>query len=303
MSASPSSRPFAIPPAPVPRERDSARALRRTSERALTIAEPYRPSTPPVALPRVQAAAFRTTFERFELKYWVTETVAERLIEFSAPYLELDPWSRKGLKTRNVSLYLDTRGLLCLENHVSGALDRWKLRVRAYGEPPTGSAFFEVKRKAKGVTLKKRATLPVNAVRNVLTSRPTPPPLRPDERRYLDDFIYLQRLHRMEPQVLVAAYRDAFVSKLRGEDVRMTIDREMVYQRARGPELNPNPRAWTSIPGIDEGRNWYGKRRALVELKFRGAPPAWMREAVMRLDLKQSAFSKYVSAMLHMRDR
>jgi hypothetical protein len=143
----------------------------------------------------------------------------------------------------------------------------------------------------------------VSAVRNVLTGRPTPPPLRPDERKHLDDFMYFQRLHRLEPQIMVAAYRDAFVARQRGEDVRMTIDREMVYQRARGPELNPNPRAWITVPGIDDGRNWYGKRRALVEMKFRGWPPEWMREAVMRFDLKQHAFSKYVSAMQHMRNR
>lgn len=286
MSANPSSRPFAVPLPPL----DVPHPLREV------------PAAPPIE-PSARAAVIRTTFERFELKYWVTEAVAERLIAFSTPYLEPDPWTRKGQRTRNVSLYLDTRGLVCLTSHVEGALDRWKVRVRAYGEPPAGSAFFEVKRKAKGITLKKRATLPVSAVRAVLTGGSAPPPLRPDERRHLEEFVYFQRLHRLQPQVLVAAYRDPFVARQRGEDVRMTIDREIVYQPARGPELNPDPRAWISVPGVDEGRDWYGKRRALVEMKFRGAPPAWMREAVMRFDLRQQAFSKYVAAMLHLRAR
>jgi hypothetical protein len=244
--------------------------------------------------------AIRTTFERFEVKYWVTESIAARIAEFARPYLELDPHGKLGAKTRNVSLYLDTRGLLFLENHVAGLPDRTKLRVRAYGDLPTGLAFFEIKRKVKSITLKKRATLPVTAVRDVLTGRHVPVPARAEEQPHLLDFVFLQRIHRAEPKILVAAYREAFVALRRGDDVRMTIDREIVYQRARGPELSPNPRAWITVPGPDEGLGWYGKRRALVELKFRGTAPLWMSEMVSRFGLQPDAFSKYVAAMHHL---
>ena len=250
------------------------------------------------------ARAIRTTLERFELKYWVTEPVADAIVAFAAPYLEVDPFSTAGGSTRAVSLYLDRRGLHFLEQHVSGAPDRSKLRVRAYGDPPDpdAAAFFEVKRKVKSVTLKKRATLRVADVRHVLrTGYPRARITKSDERKHLDDFIFLQRMHRAEPQVLVAAYREAFQSRITGDDVRMTIDREIVYQPARGPEIQPRPRAWVSVPGPDEGKIWYGKRRALIELKFRGSPPRWMCELVARLGLRQEAFSKYVSAMIHMR--
>lgn len=260
--------------------------------------EPQRTTTPRVA--RRQVLAYKTSFQRTEVKYWVTEAVAQRIAAFANPYLELDPFSRAGVRTRNVSLYLDTRGLVCLHSHLLGAPDRWKLRVRAYGEPPTGSAFFEVKRKLKSITMKTRATLPVSAVAGVLTGRHVPVPAAPDEKKNLDAFVFLQRLHRVEPQVVVAAYREAFVSRLR-DDVRMTIDREIVYQPAYGPELVTRPHAWVTVPGPDEGRTWYGKRRALIELKFRGPAPVWMAEMVSGFGLKQEAFSKYVAAMTHLR--
>ena len=247
-----------------------------------------------------QGLAFQTSFERTEVKYWVTESGADRIAQFVRPYLERDPFSRAGANTRNTSLYLDTRGFRCFEEHVSNAPGRWKLRVRAYGDPPSGVAFFEVKQKLKSITMKKRATLPLSAVTGILVGRRAPPLVRVEEQKNLDDFIFLQRVHRAEPQIFIAAYREAFVSRVR-DDVRLTIDREMAYQPARGPVLAPRPYAWVTVPGPDEGRSWYSKRRAIVELKFRGPAPVWMAELVGQFELRREAFSKYVAAVTDMR--
>lgn len=51
-----------------------------------------------------------------------------------------------------------------LDLHTQKAPDRSKLRIRAYGSPPSGPAFFEVKRKVKRVTFKDRAVVPMEAL-------------------------------------------------------------------------------------------------------------------------------------------
>lgn len=258
-------------------------------------------STSSAAAKQEQPSGIRTTFERFELKFWLTEPTADRVANFVSPFMQRDPYSGPDKPiSRNVSLYLDTRGYLFWHQHRSSALDRRKLRVRAYGDPPTGLAFFEVKRKVKSVTLKGRATLPIEAVRATLLGHP---PLRLSsdaERPHLERFVFLQRLHRAEPKIFVAAYREAFVSRLAGQDVRMTIDREIVHQPARGFDLAPHPRAWTAVRGPDDGARWFGRSRALLELKFRGAAPAWIGELTSRFGLGREAFSKYVTAMAEM---
>jgi VTC domain len=107
-------------------------------------------------------------------------------------------------------------------------------------------------------------------------------------------------VHRVAPSVIIASYREPFMSKTPGEDVRMTIDREISYQPARGPDLGGRPGAWVTLRGPDQ-RSYYGKGRALIELKFRGTAPAWMGEAVARFDLRREAFSKYASAVAHLK--
>src|SRR5207248_3941073 len=88
---------------------------------------------------------------------------------------------------------LDTRGLMCFSNHIENVPSRWKLRVRAYGDPPAGAAFFEVKYKLKSIGLKKRATIPLFRAADVLQGRRPPTLVRAEERHNLDAFIFLQR--------------------------------------------------------------------------------------------------------------
>ncbi|MBX3264785.1 MAG: polyphosphate polymerase domain-containing protein [Labilithrix sp.] len=255
----------------------------------------------------------RTTFERFELKFWVTAPTADRVVRFARPYLEHDPFSRDGNLTRNVSLYLDTRGYRFHALHTSGAPERLKLRVRTYGDPPTSPlspsepsgrvGFFEVKRKVKNITLKARATLPLEHVPAVLSGRPDLASCAPAERRHLETFLFLSALHRVEPKVFIASRREAFVSRTRGVDVRMTIDREIAYQPAYGRHFSAAPHRWTVIDGRGGRCAPYGAARALVELKFRGAAPAWMAEMVARFEMRQEGFSKYIAAIDHLQGK
>ncbi len=247
--------------------------------------------------------AIRSVFERFELKYWVTEPLAQRLLDFAMPYLKRDVHAITHEDQRNTTLYLDTRGFQFCENHVNLAPDRTKLRIRAYGRPIGKLAFFEVKRKVRVITLKERFALPIGEVLNVLSRRPIGCDISDEARRTLGDFVFQMCLHRAVPKVFVACYREAFESRIPGEDVRLTVDRDLEYQHAEGFGFAPSDRRWAAIHEGDDTRPAYGKRRAMLELKFNGSPPRWMTELVRHFNLQREAFSKYTTAALQLRGR
>lgn len=273
------------------------RVTERVPERLPSLERPTVPTRreAPVASPEMPAA--RTTFERYELKYWVSERAARDLARFVEPYLERDAWARAGKVQRNVSLYLDTRGFSFFDAHTSKSPDRIKLRVRGYGEPPAGNAFFEVKRKVKMVSLKERAVMPMAHVRAVLEGRIDPRLCAEKDRAHLEQFVSQLVLRRAEPKLLVGSFREAFASRNPGDDVRMTLDRDIGWQPATARELRPVPGAWRPVLAEGQPRSHLGEGRVLVEMKFRGRPPSYWPEAVARFGLRREAFSKYVTAV------
>jgi len=248
-------------------------------------------------------ASIRTAFERFELKYWIDERLAERVLAFTAPYLQRDPHSATREAQRNTSLYLDSRGFRLCEDHLQLSPDRSKLRIRVYGRPLGELAFFEHKRKVRVITVKDRAAVPIAEVENVLLRRKLSHEPSAGARRVLDEFTCRMQLYRAQPQLYVGCYREAFESRHAGEDVRLTIDRELVYQPAEGFRFEVDERKWRELRDGDDPRPVLGRRRAMLELKFDGAPPLWMVELVRACDLRREAFSKYTTAALALRGR
>ncbi|HKO51820.1 MAG TPA: polyphosphate polymerase domain-containing protein [Polyangiaceae bacterium] len=247
--------------------------------------------------------SIRTVFERFEFKYWVTEPLARRVLEFALPYLKRDPYATTREAQRNTTLYLDTRGFRFCESHLNLSPDRSKLRIRAYGRPYSKLAFFEMKRKVKTVTMKERFALPIGEVENVLLRRPLGCVVSEAAQRTMGNFLLQMCLHRAEPKLFVACFREAFESRIAGEDVRMTIDRELVYQHSEGFGFTPSEQRWRDLREGDDSRTVFGQRRAILELKFNGSPPRWMVELVRHFNLQREAFSKYTTAALQLRGR
>jgi len=260
-------------------------SLARASEELAPVAD--------APVPRPQPEV-RTVFERFEIKFRVNEEQAREAVGFARAYLKADPNGVDG-KQRNTTLYLETSDQEFLQRHLDSEPDRFKLRVRRYGDPPAGPAYFEVKRKVNAVVAKRRAMVPGEAVRSLLEGGPLPVLPRPQDQPHLEAFLYLMTIYRAEPLVFTSCVREAYLSD-RVEDTRITVDRELVYQPATEPDFVFDPRGWQS--GDRAERQGEGGR-AILELKFRGVCPWWMEELVQRLSLCKRGFSKYVNAATH----
>src|SRR5881394_418938 len=110
---------------------------------------------------------------RFELKYLLKESVAERVRDFAQGHLDIDPFGagRPDYSYPVHSLYLDSDRLEIYWRTVNGDKNRFKLRLRYYSDNPKSPVFFEIKRRMKDVILKQRCGVKHEAVPLLLSGQ------------------------------------------------------------------------------------------------------------------------------------
>ena len=219
----------------------------------------------------MQGASNETpTAGRLELKYCVPERVARQVLGVARGYLVRDPFAR-GPRQRITSLYLDTQDLTFLRWHLDGASDRYKLRIRSYGEPPAATFYAETKRKTASVVHKEREAISAGALDAVV------------ER-------YRVRLGAT-PRTLVRGLRESLRDP--AGETAVTVNRALQYQSTRSADLIGDDRRWIPLPLPPCS----GPSPVLVELKYRDTPPTWMDTLIRTLAPARVSFSKYVAAM------
>ena len=161
------------------------------------------------------------------------------------------------------SLYLDSPHLTFLRWHRLGATDRFKLRIRRYGDQPTPTLYAEVKRKTGSVVHKRRAAFPVDSLHLVLGSSYVPSSeAMPGDSDDLKEFVRHRSRCRATPRVLVTCVRESLRDAMDG--TALTVDRDLRYQPNRRADLAGTPCAWRPIPLPGHS----GTEMALVELKY-----------------------------------
>lgn len=241
-------------------------------------------------------------FNRYELKYWVPQALSREMSRSIEPFCELDPYSTTGPDRQYVitSLYLDSPRYSLFEDAAGDEADRYKLRIRTYGERSEGPITSEVKRKVKNVIVKSRAFLPRDLYPRLFEDPCGAQPsfASPEEERYYNDFVLRMTWRHAIPRSLVRYSREAWESTI-DEYVRVTFDRKILYQPAIGWDLLGDPSAWISLDGARE--NGLGAFCSL-EIKCESNFPAWLQDFVLRFDLTRNSYSKYVRAVAFERE-
>jgi hypothetical protein len=226
---------------------------------------------------------------RMELKYCVPAPVSDCVLDAARAYLVPDVLAL-GRRQRVTSLYLDTPQLTFLRWHRDRADDRFKLRIRRYGEQPAPTLYAELKRKTGSVVRKRRAGFPAESLHAVLEGCSAPDgAASPQDAKNLKEFAYRRWLSGATPKMLVTCVREP----LRDPDseTAVTVDRALRYQPTGRADLIGDPRAWRPIPLP------YTSSTALVEVKYGVNPPPWMAALIVQLAPWRVSFSKYVAAM------
>lgn len=230
--------------------------------------------------------------QRLELKYVIPERLASRVRDFILPYLELDAYgaTRPDLSYPVHSLYLDSPDLFTYVSTINGDRNRYKLRIRFYEGRPEAPVYFEIKRREDNAIYKQRCGVRRESVADVMAGRI--PDRRdlveegPDAERALQTFGRLVVQLQARPISHVAYQREAWTSPENNRN-RITFDRRVMS--CREPSLRLDARMTDPVCVFGD--------TVVLELKFTGRFPLWMRDLVRVFGLKQRSAAKYCDGL------
>lgn len=219
--------------------------------------------------------AYQATFKRWEMKYMLTLQQKVQLLQAMAPYMALDGYGRTTIR----NLYFDTDTYRLIRHSIEKPVYKEKLRIRSYRQVLPGSpVFVELKKKYNGVVYKRRMEMEEEQALQWICHGPQEVP----EKQIAREIDYFCRYYgSLEPKVFLSYEREAYYCRS-GGDFRVTFDDHIL---CRQEELTLESAAW-GIPLL-------GEDQVLMEIKTAGSIPLWMTEALTRMELHKTSFSKY----------
>lgn len=231
---------------------------------------------------------------RFEYKYRIDERTASAVRDYITSYLAPDRHvsdeQTNSYQVNNV--YLDSDDLKTYWTAINGEKDRYKLRIRTYGDSRDLPVFCEVKRRVHGETMKTRGAVHPFAVPNILAGDfPTPEEMFSSDvgqLRGVMTFVELLREIDAKPKARVSYVREAWVSR-DNDLIRLTMDREVKVAPTQTPDL-----AWNDglVPTLPFGQD------VVLEIKVSGNAPFWFADLEQAAGLRRGSAAKYCDGVL-----
>ena len=176
------------------------------------------------------------------------------------------------------SLYFDDLWDRCLDENEAGVDRREKYRIRIY-DPRSDVIHLEIKEKNRGLTKKRACDLSREEYLAIMAGEL---PLKPDGRAPLNSLQLQMRCARMEPKVIIAYERTAFVHP--SGNVRITFDRNIMASRCVEEFLEDRVSGMT--PVLPAGMH-------VLEVKYDEFLPDTIAQQLEIGKLRKTAFSKY----------
>lgn len=233
---------------------------------------------------------------RFEVKYLIPLARRDELLAAAGDAVIPDPHGRalQGGGSGYIvhSTYFDTPDLMDYTSRLAEHRVRLRTRIRTYGAPgDRAPVFLELKRKLEDQVIKQRAK--VCDADTWSTFGDTPwvrlyEDKRPAVCAIAKRFGSVVADRGLVPWVSVHYHREVYVdTRNEAARIRLTIDRQITGSiRPSAYDLYPRP-DFTLFP---EGL-------CVVELKFAGPQPLWMRKMVREMGLRSEPISKFALTM------
>lgn len=241
--------------------------------------------------------------ERYELKYLIPRSYVEPVSRFVEAYCDLDYHSARATDHFYAvnTLYFDTPGCEFLKQRLWGKASRFNMRVRAYGDGTQGPYYLEIKHK-RSVGMKKYRATATSEEWPYILSHPEfklDPGLSLEERANKERFMRLATSYAIEPKILTCYRRRAYFSTV-DDYARVTMDIELRYRHEDRLCVVPDGRMINyDHENIFVANHLSETASVVLELKcVMGKVPTWMLDLIVRFQLKQQGFSKYMNGML-----
>jgi VTC domain len=209
-----------------------------------------------------------------EVKFVVDAAKAARIRLWARTHLDPDTHGGGpfGDEYRTTSVYFDTDALDVF--HRRGSFGRSKYRIRRYGDAVT--VFLERKMRQPAVLAKRRTMVALEALPRLMEAM---------DAAWPGEWFYRRvAARRLRPVCQVAYQRMARVTMRNGEQVRLTLDSDLLA-------LPPGPTPVPTTDGLPAAIAL--PDRHLLELKYRCAPPAIFLQLIEEFSLAPQTASKY----------
>jgi hypothetical protein len=218
--------------------------------------------------------AIKTSFERYEKKYFLTPDQYRLFKERLTPYVKADEYPTYTL----CNIYYDTDDYRLIRASLEKPIYKEKLRVRSYGVPGADSnVFVELKKKCDGVVYKRRiTTTPFNA-QCLLNGFRT----QAQNNQISNEIAYFQQFYHATPKVFIAYDREAYKG-IENSELRITFDTNLRYRLDS-----------LSLQAGDYGEPIIGGDLYLMEIKIPGICPLWLSRLLSEYKIYPTSFSKY----------
>ncbi|MFQ5351594.1 MAG: VTC domain-containing protein [Candidatus Binatia bacterium] len=232
---------------------------------------------------------------RYECKYFVSEAAAVAIREYLKPFVKPDAYAsaRAGCCYDVCSLYLDSPDLRLCRMTEEGHKNRFKLRMRRYADGPDEPVYLEIKRRSDNVVLKRRSRVDLgfaSRLLNGVAGAAADPELGGDADSA--EFDNLLRSVQARPVIRIRYRREAYESA-GSEPLRITFDSDLSYSVTLDDALSSAGGRWEATH--HEG--------TIMELKFTGTFPLWIRRLIDGFQLQRRPIPKYVMSIEQAQER
>ena len=220
----------------------------------------------------------QTVFERYELKYLLTEAQKQKIFAAMEAFMQPDRYGWTTIR----NLYYDTDNCLLIRRSVEKPVYKEKLRIRSYSQATADdTVFVELKKKYKSVVYKRRIPMQNKDAIKWLAGE-----YHPDDPTQIAEEIdyFLSFYGALAPKVFLSYRRQAYYAK-DGSDFRITFDDQIL---CRQTDL--------SLQSDVYGTEILPAGQVLMEIKCSGGIPLWMTKVLSEEKIYKTSFSKYGTA-------
>lgn len=250
-------------------------------------------------------AAYSRELRRYETKYVIPKEMVPEIRAMIRPFCEQDPYGTGNPPTYvNTTLQLDSPGLSLHYAKLWDFVDRFKLRVRTYGDP-VGEfpVFMEVKAKDRNMIFKYRCQLPFKQWGEHLFRDGVIKGVHfksSEEAEHFYQFLRLTKEIGARPLMLIRYRRESYFGKV-DDYSRVTLDSQLEFQQTYSWDSWGRDGVWRALDNPMMQTRRHDKELdfsgVVLELKALNNVPHWMIDVVTRLDLWRMGHCKYSNAI------
>lgn len=225
------------------------------------------------------------TFKRYEKKFLLTKTQYNNILpKLLAHGMEYDEHCPDGKTYFIYNLYYDDETFSVIRNSTKqpNPTFKEKLRLRSYTVPnDNDKVFLELKRKVKGIVLKRRIRLPYSEALAFTRDMTRPHTDGYTQELICDELEYYLSHHPVSAKVYLSYERIALFDK-NDRDFRVTFDKNVLTRRY----------------DLDLAKGSYGEKllhddELIMEVKIAASVPKWLCDILAEEKIYMSGFTKY----------